>query len=180
MMTPLARFLAHATGPGRLRATLRRKTRAVRTYRRTFVSLHQVYAAIPRSVLGGDILGLLSGRLRAVLESKEAPVATPARGPAIRPGFASRSPVDRSNREPFLSPMLRGQGDRTQFDPVAATLGRYEQPLTAPPVPTLAIALPLRALRAVDDLGGTGPEFGWNPLFEDVAREPTEIDMIVG
>src|SRR5688500_11522141 len=107
-MSTVARLLARGSGPARTRARLKEQTHALN---RTAVRLaaEHVQSArlagtpLPESVLGGDLLGLLSGPLQALLRG-EAPDPTigetvPGTRPRLDP-LASRpkqTPVHRAD-----------------------------------------------------------------------------------
>jgi hypothetical protein len=112
-MSTITRLLARATGPGRCRTTLRQQTRAVRRYRAAFAALGRVQTTWPRGVLGGDILDLLSDRLRAMLDVEA------ASGPMLR--------VDPTARARLLSPPFAPQDNRDVFltQPPAGQTGPF-------------------------------------------------------
>jgi hypothetical protein len=60
-------LLAVATGPARLRAGLRRATRPIRRSRRATGGIGRLRTTFPAAVFGGDLLGILGERLRALL-----------------------------------------------------------------------------------------------------------------
>lgn len=80
----IQRFLYAAGSPLRLRASLRHETRLVR---RMFDAAHQLDTlptSMPVSLLGGDMLSLLSNRLRALLTDEAAGSSLLAAVPASR------------------------------------------------------------------------------------------------
>jgi hypothetical protein len=118
-MSTITRLLARATGPGRCRTTLRQQTRAVRTYREAFAALEQVQTTWPRGVLGGDILDLLSDRLRAMLDVEEAAGPMLRADPAARARLLSLPSAPHETRDIFLTQLLAGQ--RGPLDAIGIT-----------------------------------------------------------
>jgi hypothetical protein len=108
-MSTITRLLARATGPGRCRTILRQQTRAVRRYHEAFAALEQVQTTWPRGVLGGDILDLLSDRLRALLDVEEASGSMLPADPAARARWLSPPFAPQDNRDVFLTQLLAGQ-----------------------------------------------------------------------
>ena len=91
-MSTVAQLLARGSGPARVRARLREQTRAlnrtaVRLSAEQARSARLVDAPLPESVLGGDLLGMLSGPLRALLRVETPDPAGGEPAPGARPRF---------------------------------------------------------------------------------------------
>ena len=145
-MSTITRLLARATGPGRCRTTLRQQTRAVRRYCVAFAALGQVQTTWPRRVLGGDILDLLSDRLRALLNGEEASGPMLRVDPAARARLLSPPVAPHETSDVFLTQLLAGQrrpldaigitstGQARSLPPVTRHSGRHnESSLPLPP-----------------------------------------------
>lgn len=77
MRTSINRFLTKATGPTRLRSALSQKTKPMSALLGKIDVASTVRAEVPKSVLGGDILALMSEQLRqAILYSGQDESAT--------------------------------------------------------------------------------------------------------
>ncbi len=144
MVPALAGFLAKATGPSRLRSELRMKTRALGRMLRSVGAVGAVRTDLPESLLGGDILALMSTSLRRLLQGQEQPETAvgalfqgrsrfaAAPGSAVDPKraefstgpieiggieqrFSSLKPAPR-NSAPFLTPAARADRE-ARVDP---------------------------------------------------------------
>jgi hypothetical protein len=73
MITVVASFLAKGTGPRQLRSALRAKTKPLGALLRSIEALKAVRAEASPNVLGGDLIALLSNRMRALLQVNEQP-----------------------------------------------------------------------------------------------------------
>ena len=106
-------LLARATGPGRFRVRLRRQTRPVRVYRESSAPLARARAAIPRSVLGGDLLDLLSSQLRAALvPGEDASIGAATHNATRRPYLVTSAPgPGQSNPAPISRSVHDGSID---------------------------------------------------------------------
>ncbi len=85
-MSGVAGFLGTATGPARLRAELRRRTRPLAELLAASRSPRALGAGIPRSALGGDLLDLLGRRFELAMLGGEETAA----GPTDRPPSGGR------------------------------------------------------------------------------------------
>jgi hypothetical protein len=102
-MSTVARLLASGSGPARVRAQLKGQTRAL-TQTAARLSAEQVQSArlvdtpLPETVLGGDLLGLLSGPLQALLrgEAPDPTISEPV--PGTRPRLDA--PTSQRKRKP--------------------------------------------------------------------------------
>jgi hypothetical protein len=83
MGTSIASFLAKGSGPRRMRIALRTKIAPLSATLRAAKALQVVRTRTPQILLGGDLVGLLSDRLRALLEGGEGDAASPD----IRPSY---------------------------------------------------------------------------------------------
>jgi hypothetical protein len=88
MLSGIQRFLANGTGPLEFRSALRRKTSGIREFERPIEMIKTLQARIPLNVSGGEIVELMSRRLRQLLHTE-----TPEKSLSLR--------KDRSN--PVLS-----------------------------------------------------------------------------
>jgi hypothetical protein len=106
MAAALASFKAKATGPARLRASLRRRVAPLGTLLQSLDAPRAVRAEVARGVLGGDIFSVMSARLRRLLEHAEPPAALPDQT-RTRHAMAQQSPGPNQAsppRAPFVRP----------------------------------------------------------------------------
>jgi hypothetical protein len=78
MSSVIRRLLANGTGPLELRSTFRRKTRAILEFERPIEMIKTLQARIPSNVSGGEIVELMSSRLRQLLQHTETPEKNPS------------------------------------------------------------------------------------------------------
>lgn len=71
MSAGIASFLAKGTGPRELRSALRLKTKRLGALLQALDTVKTVRAELPHNVLGGDLLELLSNRMRELLQNEE-------------------------------------------------------------------------------------------------------------
>src|SRR5512145_2910700 len=105
----IAHFLRRSTGPLRMRAELRRMTMPLRSFHTAVEPLGHVGGTIPRTVLGGDLVALLSGRLRALIEDGVAMPQMMVDTPTTRPEFEPRLPTE-GDRTPLHIPTDSNKG----------------------------------------------------------------------
>lgn len=79
------RFLGRMTGPARLRCALRENTRPLFSLLDAVNNARSVKTTLPAAVLGGDIFGLMSNRLKSLLEVPTPPEKTINASRATRP-----------------------------------------------------------------------------------------------
>lgn len=137
MRAGVAGLLAVATGPARLRAGLRRATRPVRRSASASAGIGRLRTVFPLAVFGGELLGVLGERLRALL----APLAPAAEEKASR-ASAWRRPGTRGGDVPARRRRL----ERPAFAE-AALAGPSDQ----------SSSLEREPARAVDDGDGAAP-----------------------
>ncbi len=108
MKTGITRFLVKATGPSRLRSELRLKTKPLDTLLKAMDAIWILQTRVPRDVLEGGVLALMSGRLRQLLQYPEQPEKVMGAVTAHRRGFASldNSSGDLEREKLSLSPAL--------------------------------------------------------------------------
>jgi hypothetical protein len=73
MLSGIQRLLANGTSPLEFRSTLRRKTKAIRQFGQPIERIKTLQARIPLTVSGGEIVELMSLRLRQLLQHAETP-----------------------------------------------------------------------------------------------------------
>ncbi len=98
------RLLLRATGPARLRTNLRCKTRPVRAYRLRITRLADVRATIPPTVIGGDLIDLLSDQLRSMIRNEPPDAAPVAFNRTRRSMLTPQAGVD--NQQQGFQPLL--------------------------------------------------------------------------
>jgi hypothetical protein len=64
-------FLVKATGPSKLRSELRLKTKPLNRLLKAFKVIRTLQTQVPREVMGGDVLALMSEHLRQILSYSE-------------------------------------------------------------------------------------------------------------
>lgn len=121
MSATVASFLRKGTGPQVLRSALRRETRAVGVLLQALGTLKSLRAEVPGEVLGADLLGVLSKRMRALLRDEEQSPATADVIPVRGSGGASRSDTVRQSK--FLFP-VKAEPERGRARQFAAVTSR--------------------------------------------------------
>ena len=71
MSVSIDRFLAAGTGPARLRTTLRAQTTPLRTLLGVLATVDTLQTPVPPTLLGGNLLAVLSDRLQHALQEPE-------------------------------------------------------------------------------------------------------------
>lgn len=151
MRTSINRFLARATGPMRLRSELSQKTKPMSALLGKIDVASTVRAEVPQSILGGDILALMSEQLRQAIQysgqDESATDDTPKSQFRLEPqpgSIAGRAeagtspqplPAKRS-ADPF--PELRSESRKQEmgFPTPASDVASAERELSAAPRPT--------------------------------------------
>ena len=103
----LAKFLVRADGPRSFRLGLRRRTKPVRSFSRVFRGINGMSTRISESVLGGDILELMSSYLKRLLLNSEEP-RSPMSATPVKRGFADRIDVDNDSISEFETSRATG------------------------------------------------------------------------
>ncbi|HWP47397.1 MAG TPA: hypothetical protein VNM22_09575 [Candidatus Limnocylindrales bacterium] len=108
MRTGITRFLVKATGPSRLRSELCLKTKPLGTFLKAMDAICVLQTQVPRDVLEGGVLTLMSGRLRQLLQYPEQSEKVMETATLDRWRFASQdnSSVDLEREKLSLSPVL--------------------------------------------------------------------------
>jgi hypothetical protein len=105
----LGKFLVKASGPGSFRARLRQRTRPVRTFSTVFAGVNGVSTRISETVLGGDILELMSSYLRRLIQHSEESRSSISAA-RVKRGFAERLDTGSDSIAEFeTSPAIDGQ-----------------------------------------------------------------------
>ena len=94
-MSRIETFRARADGPARMRAELRRSIRSANRLLQSARSVQAMKTTIPQSIFGGDVLALMSDRLRRFLQDNEpetAALEVAGRSAAFPPGASERGP----------------------------------------------------------------------------------------
>lgn len=135
MVNGITKLFAKATGPGNMRKTLRKKTKSLRMLLKEFQVLDAVKTEIPKSVFGGDIFAMLSGRLQQLLQYPEQPEQT---GETAREKRSVSAPVSNtsmnSKKEQIPLNKLETKRASKEFDPGKAAfrkMGNYFLPFGA-------------------------------------------------
>lgn len=115
MSASIASFLRKGTGPKELRSTLRLKIGSIGALLQALSTLKSMRAEVPRSVLGGDLLGLLSDRMRALLQNEEQSPVTADVMPVRRSRFSGQNDFVRQPESPFSLSAEREKGEANRF-----------------------------------------------------------------
>jgi hypothetical protein len=107
-------FLATASGPATLYRQLHGRTLAIRSLPRSLRAIHFVESRFADELFGEQLLSILSDKLRALLQSKDAILAAPQPSPALSPHLSreektSHPQTDASSRNTSAeSPFVTG------------------------------------------------------------------------
>lgn len=147
MRTSINRLLARGTGPMRLRSELSQKTKPMSTLLGKIDLASAVRAEVPQSVLGGDILALMSEQLREAIQysgqDESATDDTPRSQFRLEPQPGSIAGRAEAGTSPQLSPAerpadpfpeLRSQSRKQEMEfptsaPDVASAERWTSPL---------------------------------------------------
>lgn len=139
----ITNFLAKGTGPQQLRATLRSKTRLLGALPRSLSAWQTVRTATPQAVLGGDLIGLLSYRLRALLQGDEPRPDEVKMDQPGHPKFTDRTAARPSPASTLFSKFESAQAQANRFaamEAVGASHPKFTDrtALTEPPAPAFS------------------------------------------
>src|SRR5262245_28492084 len=124
MTTVVTSVLEKGRGPRELCSALSASVRPLGELLRSLGALKTVRAELPRNVLGGDLLGLLSNRMRAMLESDDQRPDGVNVERTSNPRFTDRSELTGSTAAPFSSDREPGSAQASGFAAIEARLQR--------------------------------------------------------
>ena len=167
----MTRLAALASAPRRMRADLRRATRPLRALPLAGAPLGDVGTALPPALFGGELLDVLSERLRELLAP---PAPEPVIAPLARPGSAVGSVEWPDGLRPAGASCIDASGRAAREEgvaPAAAASPRLEA------APIAAAAPPRRGPITGESRAGRGRRVAWEgPLAERVRRYWRAVD----
>src|SRR5262245_52638840 len=139
MITVVAAILEKGRSPRELLSALRAKTKPLGALQRSLDALKTARAEFPQNVLGGDLLGLFSNRMRELLRGDEQRADGVGVARVSNTKFADRTEFTRSLAAPFSTNSESTKARESGFTAIEAALQRGVS-IPTPPGPRDAYA----------------------------------------